>query len=79
MSYLDRYQFVRNKTFSKAHDTLTFGIKCILPKELRNSDLIAKPFRPFISYLPLNFVLKSKREKFLKDLKPYFKRIDHKG
>ncbi len=47
----------------KAHDTLTNGIKCILPKELRNGDFIAKPFHPFTSYLPLNFMLQLKKGK----------------
>ncbi len=28
----------------KAHDTMTIGIKCTLPRELRNGDFIAKPF-----------------------------------
>ncbi len=51
----------------KVHDTLTIGIKYILPKELQNSDFIAKPFRPFTSYLPLNFMLQFKnRKSFLK-------------
>ncbi len=51
----------------KAHDTLTIGIKCIWPKELRNGDFIAKPFHPFTSYLSLNFMLQFKKGKsFLK-------------
>ncbi len=37
----------------KPHDTMTIGIKCILPKELRNGDFVAKAFRPFSTYLPL--------------------------
>ncbi len=45
----------------KAHDTLTIGIKCILPKELRNGDFIAKLFRPFTSYVPLNFMLQFRK------------------
>ncbi len=44
----------------KAHNALTIGIKCILPKELRNGNFITKPLRPFSSYLPLNFMLQSK-------------------
>ncbi len=47
----------------KAHNTMTIGIKCTLPKELRNGDFIAKPFRPFSSYLPLNFMLQFKKGK----------------
>ncbi len=47
----------------KAHDTMTIGIKCTLPKELRSGDFIAKPFRPFSSYLPLNFMLQFKKRK----------------
>ncbi len=47
----------------KAHDTMTIGIKCILPKELRNGDFMPKPFRRFTSYLPLNFMLQFKKEK----------------
>ncbi len=47
----------------KAHDTMTIGIKCTLPKQLRNGDFIAKPFRPFSNYLPLNFMLQFKRGK----------------
>ncbi len=42
----------------KAHDTMTIGIKCTLPKELRNRDFIAKPFRSspatFLSILCYN-------------------------
>ncbi len=38
----------------KAHDTMTIGIKCSLPKQLRNGDFVAKPFRPFSIYLPLS-------------------------
>ncbi len=33
----------------KTHDTMTIGIKCSLPKQLRNGNFIAKPFRPFSS------------------------------
>ncbi len=39
----------------KVHDTMTNGIKCSLPKELRNGDFIAKPF--------CNFMLQFKKGK----------------
>ncbi len=51
------------KSWIEAHDTLTIGIKCIFPKELRNGDFIAKPFHPFTNYLPLNFMLQFKKGK----------------
>ncbi len=41
----------------KAHNTMTIGIKCSLPKQLRNGDFVAKQFRPFSNFLPLNFML----------------------
>ncbi len=42
-----------------------------MPKELRNGDFVAKPFCPFTSYLPLNFILKFKTGKsFLKISNP---------
>ncbi len=51
----------------KAQDTLTIGIKCILPKELRNGDFMSKPLRPFTNYLTQNFMLQFKKGKsFLK-------------
>ncbi len=46
----------------KAHDTMTIGITCSLPKQLRNGDFVAKPFCPFSSYLPLNFMLQFKTQ-----------------
>ncbi len=53
----------------KAHDTLTIGIKCILPKELRNDNFTAKPFRPFTNYLPLKLMLQFKKGKrFFKNI-----------
>ncbi len=55
----------------KAHDTMTIGIKCILPKELKNGDFIPKPFRQFSNYLRLNFMLQVKTGKsFLKIANP---------
>ncbi len=75
----DKYQFVKSHLCSKvvftkvvkAHDTMTIGIKCILPKELRTGDFIAKPFRQFSTYLPLNFMLQFKKGKsFLKIANP---------
>ncbi len=45
----------------KAHNTITIGIKCSLLKQLRNGDFVAKPFRPFSNYLPLNFMLQFKK------------------
>ncbi len=47
----------------KAHDTMTIGIKCSLPKQLRNGDFVAKRFRPFSNYLPFNFMLQFKKGK----------------
>ncbi len=47
----------------KAHDTMTIDIKCSLPKQFRNGDLVAKAFRPFSKYLPLNFMLQFKKGK----------------
>ncbi len=47
----------------KAHNTMTIGIKCSLPKQLSNGDFFAKPFRPFSNYLPLNFMLQFKKGK----------------
>ncbi len=47
----------------EAHDTMINGIKCSLPKQLRNGDFVAKPFRPFSNYLPLNFMLQFKKGK----------------
>ncbi len=64
----------------KAHETLTIWIKCLLPKELRNGDFVAKPFHPFTSYLPLNFVLKFKKGKyFLKISNPTSKGLTIKA
>ncbi len=55
----------------KAHNTMTIGIKCSLPKQLRNGDFVAKPFRPFSNYLPLNFMLQFKKGKsYLKIANP---------
>ncbi len=47
----------------KAHNTMTIGIKCSLPKQLRNGDFVAKQFCPFSIYLPLNFMLQFKKGK----------------
>ncbi len=47
----------------KAHNTMTIGIKYSLPKQLRNGDFVAKPFRTFSNYLPLNFMLQFKKGK----------------
>ncbi len=64
----------------KADDTMTIGIKCILPKELRNGDFIAKPFHPFSSYLPLNVKLQFKKGKsFLKISNPTSKGLTIKA
>ncbi len=30
----------------KAHDKFTIGVKCMLPKALKNGEFISKPFRP---------------------------------
>ncbi len=60
----------------KAHDAMTMGIKCTLPKELRNGDFIAKPFQPFSNYLPLNFMLQFKKGKsYLKIANPTSKGV----
>ncbi len=64
----------------KSHDTLTIGIKCILPKELRNGDFIAKPFHPFTSYLLLKFMYQFKKGKgFLKISNPTSKGLTIKA
>ncbi len=47
----------------KVHYTMTIGIKCSLPKQLRNCDYFAKPFPPFPNFLPLNFMLQYKKGK----------------
>ncbi len=55
----------------KAHNTMTIGIKCSLPKQLRNGNFVAKPFRPFSNYLPLNLMLQLKKGKsYLKIANP---------
>ncbi len=55
----------------KAHNTMTIGIKCSLPKQLRNGDFVAKLFSPFSNYLPLSFMLQFKKGKsYLKITNP---------
>ncbi len=55
----------------KAHNTMTIAIKCFLSKQLRNGNFVAKPFRPFFNYLPLNFMLQfKKRKSYLKIANP---------
>ncbi len=55
----------------KVHNTMTIGIKCSLPKHLRNGDFVAKPFHPFSNYLPLNFILQfMKGKSYLKIANP---------
>ncbi len=52
----------------------------ILPKELSNGDFIAKPFRLFSSYLPLNFILQFKKGKsYLKIANPTSKGLTIKA
>ncbi len=64
----------------KAYDTLTIGIKCILLTELWNADFIAKWFRPFTNYLPLNFMLQFKKGKsYLKISNPTSKNLTIKS
>ncbi len=64
----------------KAHDTMTIGIKCSFPKQLRNGDFVAKPFRPFSNYLPLNFMLQFKKGKsYLKIANPTSKGLTIKA
>ncbi len=59
---------------------MTITSKCILPKEFRNGDFIAKPFRPFSTYLPLNFMLQFKKGKsFLKIANPTSKGLTIKA
>ncbi len=80
---------IRKKTFVfktsfhnrvKAHDTMTIGIKCSLPKQLRNGNFVAKPFRLFSNYLPLNFMLQFKKGKsYLKIANPTFKGLTIKA
>ncbi len=55
----------------KAHNTMNIGVKCSLPKQLRNGDFVAKRFRPFSNYLPLNFMVQFKKGKiYLKIANP---------
>ncbi len=64
----------------KAQDTMTIGIKCSLPKQLRNGNFVAKPFRRFSSYLPLNFMLQFKKGKsYLKITNPTSKGLTIKA
>ncbi len=64
----------------KAHNTMTIGIKCSLPKQLRNGDFVAKPFHPLSSYLPLNFMLQFKKGKsYLKIANPTSKGLKIKA
>ncbi len=59
---------------------MTIGIKCFLPKQLRNGDFVAKPFRPFSNYLPLNFMLQFKKGKsYLKIANPTSKGLTIKA
>ncbi len=67
----DKYQFAE-KSFVfktsfhnrvKAHNNMAIGFTCSLPKQLRNGNFIAKPFRQFSSYHPLNFMLQFKKRK----------------
>ncbi len=63
-----------------AHNTMTIGIKCVLPKQLRNGDFVAKLFRQFSNYLPLNFMLQFKKGKsYLKIANPTFKGLTIKA
>ncbi len=80
---IGKRSFVFKSSFhnrAKAHNTMTIGIKCILPKELRNGDFIAKPFRPFSTYLPFNFMLQFKKAKrFLRISNPTSKGLTIKA
>ncbi len=59
---------------------MTIGIKCTLPKELRNGDFIAKPFRLFAGYHPLNFMLQIRKGKsYLKIANPTSKGLTKKA
>ncbi len=83
----DKYQFAKRHSCSKPafttgwkHTTLTIGIKCSLPKQLRNGDFVAKPFCPFSNYLPLNFMLQFKKGKsYLKIANPTSKGLTIKA
>ncbi len=64
----------------KAHNTMTIGIKCSLPKQLRNGDFVAKMFCPFYNYLPLNFMIQFKEGKsYLKIANPTSKGLTIKA
>ncbi len=64
----------------KAHNTMTIGIKCSLSKQLRNGDFVAKPFRLFSNYRPLNFMLHFKKGKsYLKIASPTSKGLTIKA
>ncbi len=55
----------------KTHKTMTIGIKCIWPKDLRNGILLLSHYHPFTNYLPLNFMFQFKKGKnFLKISNP---------
>ncbi len=57
----------------KTHNTITISIKCSLPKQHLYGDFVAKRFRLFFNYLPLNFMLQFKKGKsYLKIVKPNF-------
>ncbi len=59
---------------------MIIGIKCSLPKQHRNGDFVAKPFRPFSNYLPLNFMLQLKKGKsYLKIANPTSKGLTIKA
>ncbi len=55
--------FMFKTSFHNSEGTMTIGIKCSMPKQLRNGDFVAKPFSPFSNYLPLNFMLQFKKGK----------------
>ncbi len=64
----------------KAHNSMTIGIKCSLPKQLRNGDFVAKAFHPFSNYFPLNFMLQlNKGKSYLKIANPTSKGLTIKA
>ncbi len=59
---------------------MTIGIKCSLPKQLRNGDFVAEQFPLFSNYFPLNFMLQFKNGKsYLKIANPTSKGLTIKA
>ncbi len=64
----------------KAHDALTIGVKCMLPKALRNGDFISKPFCPFYNIFTFEFCSTiPKRENLFENFKPHCQKSNYKS